>query len=138
MYASSWYFWSTGDIVEQRYWPTELVELVKDSANEGDAIAEMEVRSAGFLTTYLWKMAATEERLELHKKKFDLTAVGLNGIEHKRILAKWPHVWSRPTSDCDLYAIPVGLPGADDGEFDFVLLHDKGTATLYFYYYFNF
>ncbi|MBL8855092.1 MAG: hypothetical protein JNK57_14090 [Planctomycetaceae bacterium] len=138
LYTSNWHFWSNGYIVEQRYWPAELVELVNDSAETGDAISEIEVRSAGFVTTYIWKMAATEKRLDLHKKKFDLTAVGLNGVEQKRILAEWPRAWSRSTSECDLYANPVGLPGAEDGEFEFILLHDKGTANLYFYYYFNF
>ena len=138
LFTSSWYFWSTGYIVAQRYWPTELVELVNDSTEEGDAIADLEVRSAGVVTTYVWRMAATENRLYLHIKKFDLAAVGTNGIEQQRILANWPNAWSRPKSECELYANPVGLPGAGDGEFEFILLHDKGAATLYFYYYFNF
>ena len=50
----------------------------------------------------------------------------------------WPHAWDFPTTDCDVYANPVGLPGAKEGEFEFVLLPDKGMSAIYFYYYFNF
>ena len=83
-------------------------------------------------------MPATEDRLDLHVELFQLTAVSPNGIEHKRIVSRWPHAWDSPTTDIDMYANPIGLPGAADGEFEFVLLHDKGTRTIYFYHYFNF
>ncbi len=129
---------NTHDIVVQKYWPSELVDLIKQSASGADQIEDVDVRSVGLVTTYAWKMSATEDRLELHLKQFNLAAVSPNGIEHKRIISRWPHAWSLPTSNFDMYANPVGLPGADEGEFEFVLLHDKGAALIYFYYYFNF
>jgi len=131
-------FLDTSDIVEQGAWPQELVDLLDESSTEGDAIDNVDVRSAGFITTYAWRMPSTERRLALHLKRFQLAAASSRGFEHERILSRWPHAWSLPTADLDIYANPVGLPGADDGEFEFVLLHDKGTATIYFYYYFNF
>lgn len=131
---------NTQDIVTRTSWPKELVDLADRSAATGDSIEieEVDVRYAGFITTYAWRMPATNNRLKLHLEQFHLAAVPPNGIEQQRIDSRWPHAWDPPTTNCDLYANPVGLPGADDGEFEFVLLHDKTTQTIYFYYYFNF
>lgn len=70
-------------------------------------------------------MPTTDNRLILHLEQFKLETVFANGIEHKRIVTKWPHAWDLPSTDFDMYANPIGLPGANDGEFEFVLLHDK-------------
>lgn len=128
---------NTQDIVMRTSWPKELADLAERSAAAGDSLEEIDVRYAGFITTYIWRMPATNNRLKLHLEQFHLLATPPNGIEQQRILSRWPHAWNPPTANCDLYANPVGLPGADDGEFEFVLLHDKTTQTIYFYYYFN-
>lgn len=126
------------DIVNRKSWPRELVDIISESVTKGDAIEEVDVRYAGFITTYAWRMPTTENRLNLHLQQFELAAVSANGIEHERIVSRWPHAWDVPSTDFDMYANPVGLPGANDGEFEFVLLHDKGKGTIFFYYYFNF
>ena len=129
---------TTQDFVARVSWPAELLGLINESAARGDSIEDVEVRSVGLVTTYAWKMPATANRLSLHIERFKLTPVSPDGIEYKRIVSQWPHAWGLPTSDCDVYANPVGLPGADDGDSEHVLLHDKGTTTIYYYYYFNF
>ncbi|MCA9155569.1 MAG: hypothetical protein KDA38_12310 [Planctomycetales bacterium] len=126
------------DIVAREHWPRELVELIRESAIQGDSLEDVEVRDVGWITTYAWKMPATQDRLDLHVEHFKLVPAPANGIEHKRILSNWPHAWDLPSADFDMYANPIGLPGAEEGEFVFVLLHDKGTGTIYFYYYFHF
>lgn len=138
LFACREHFLNTNDIVARDSWPRELVDLIKESATGGDSVENVDVRYAGFITTYAWRMPSTENRLDLHLEHFHLAPVSPNGIEHERIVSRWPHAWDLPTSEFDMYANPVGLPGADDGEFEFVLLHDKRTATIYFYYYFNF
>ena len=138
IYGCREHFLNTNDIVSQGSWPQELVDLIYESAAQGDAINNVDVRDVGFITTYAWKMPSTARRLALHLTRFQLVAVPPRGIERERIISRWPRAWRPPTADFDIYANPAGLSGADDGEFEFVLLHDRGTATIYFYYYFNF
>lgn len=131
-------FPSTNDSLDRGAWPPELVDLLDESSTKGDAIGNVDVRSAGMITTYVWRMPATERRLALHLTRFQLVEVSSHGVEREQILSRWPNVWSLPTGNLDIYANPPGLPGAEDGEFEFVLLHDKSMATIYFYYHFNF
>lgn len=129
---------NTIDIVDRQSWPRELVNLITDANTNRDRIEDVDVRNVGFITTYAWRMAASDERLKLHIDRFQLSRVPPNGIEHERILSRFPPAWDLPTDNVDVFANPVGLPGADDGEFEFVLLHDKSAGMIYFYYYFNF
>ena len=61
-----------------------------------------------------------------------------NGVEVDRIHDRFPLAWSWPNHvNVECHAFPVGLPGADEGEFEFVLLHDT-TGNRLFFFYFNF
>jgi len=129
---------NTIDIAPVEQWPMELNALLEKARAQGDKFSDIDVRRAGFITTYMWRMASTDARLKLHIEHFGLQSVPLGGIEQQRVLSRFPHAWEHPATVAEVYAFPPGLPGADDGESEFVLLHDKVDETLYFYYYFNF
>lgn len=131
--------WSVNeDIVPREHWPEHLDELLADAQSQGDALDDIEIRRTGFITTYIWRMHATEARVQLHIRHFNLEPAPANGVEMKEIVEHFPRVWKQPSSKREVFAFPLELPGAQDGEFEFVLLNDRSTGWLYFYYYFNF
>lgn len=129
----------THNIVSESNWPSELRKLLAELECDSVPIQKVEVRSVGFVTTYCWTMPATDRTIAAHVSRFHLTSVSSNGVEAKRIQDRFPSAWSWPDhQNIECFAFPVGLPGADDGEFEFVLLHDKTAERLFFYYYLNF
>lgn len=129
----------THDIVDEAHWPSELRELLLDLRNSGAPVKNVDVRYAGLITTFCWTMPATDQAIAEHIKRFDLKSVTTNGIEIQRIHDRFPLAWTWPAhDDIECFAFPAGLPGAKEGEFEFVLLHDKTANRLFFYYYFNF
>jgi len=123
-------------IFDRKHWPEELLKRIdKDSGLASDPALDCR---AHFVWHYVWRMSATDSRLKWHLDEFSLKEVTPGGVEHDKILVNLPYAWDRPTENVDIYAHPVGLPGTDDGEAEYVLLHDKTAGTLLFYYYRNF
>ncbi|MEZ6070007.1 MAG: hypothetical protein R3C10_06940 [Pirellulales bacterium] len=113
--------------------------MLESVAQSGQAVPDVDVRFAGLITVYCWRMSATDSLLQLHKQKFGLEQVANDGVESQKLLARLPADWSFPQhDDVEAFAYPPGLPGAKEGEFEFVMLHDKMSQEIYFYYYFNF
>lgn len=127
----------TIDLVDREIWPQKLVDLIAESSTGGDPIDDIDVRRRDF-SNCIWRIGASKSRLEIHEKYFELTNVPPGDVKHQRILMNIPYAWEVPTENVDIYANPVGLPGAADGETEFVLLHDKAKEVLYFYFYRNF
>ena len=128
--------WST---VPPPSWPTELQTLIADLRHEGVDANDVEVRSVGLITTYCWKMAATDRIVAAHVARFYLVPVANDGIEANRIHERFPVAWTWPEQQgCECFACPPGMPGAKEGEFEFVLVHDRPANQLFFYCYFNF
>ena len=134
------YHWRmTWNIVPSASWPSELQTLIADLRHEGVEVTDVEVRSVGLITTYCWRMAATDRIVAAHVDCFHLVPVPNDGIETNRIHERFPFAWTWPQQKgCECFAYPPGLPGAKEGEFEFVLVHDKPAKQLFFFYYFNF
>lgn len=133
------YVRATHDIVTESAWPRELKDLLAELRQDGTPVGTVDVRSVGLITTYCWSMPATDGTVAAHVKRFGLVPVSTAGVEVKRIHDRFPLAWSWPTlASAECFAFPPGLPGAEDGEFEYVLLRDKAAARLFFYYHFNF
>ena len=126
------------DLVTQDRWPRELVEIVDDLHRAGTAVEDIEVRHRSVIVFY-WRMPAERSAVQTHIDKFQLSPVTMTGIEYDRIMSDLPAQWPKPDQTfTECHAFPVGLPGAQDGEFEFVMLYNPQTRDLMFYYYFNF
>lgn len=128
----------TAGILKPQSWPHDLVSLIKEAADTGDTVEDIDVRRVGFVTTYAWRMPSTHTRLKLHKKRFRLLEAPSDGPEHQTLLSHLPVAWPRPSNHIVVYANPLGPSIADDGNHEFVLVDDKKTGILYFFYRFNF
>lgn len=101
------YMLNTTDITQREAWPSDLVKLVAESNAGGDAIEDIDVRSVGFVSTYAWRMPASDDRVELHKRRFHLSQVPRRGVEHKRLLSQLPRAWE-PTAAGYGRLVPAG------------------------------
>lgn len=129
---------ATHNLVAPASWPPALKDLIAAAQSEGDVIDGVECRSAGLVTTYIWRMPATDSRFQLHLERFQLQPDTNEGRGRERILRRWPHQWSPPDPSANVYVYPPGLPPAQDGEHEMVLLHDEANGMLYMFHYFNF
>ena len=127
-------------VVESENWPRELKEIVSTANDDaGLVVDDIDVRSVG-ITTYCWRLSSQEYLVRLHIERFQLEAVANDGVEYRRLLRRWPRAWAADVpahKNIDCYAYPPGLPGAQDGESEYVMLHDKTTKKILFNYYFN-
>jgi hypothetical protein len=129
----------TQDIVTEAHWPPELTELIAHLRREGIEGDNVDVRSAGLITMWCWRMPAMDRAIAAHIDRFHLAPVANNGVEAQRLQKKFPLAWTWPKHEnLECFAYPPGLPGAQEGEFESVLMHDRSGKQLYFYYYFNF
>ena len=126
------------DIAAPHSWPRELQELALESRAAGDDMADIEVRHGGGIITYYWQLPASQARLERHVRRFELQAVARRGVEEAALREWFPAAWRPPSDDVDVYAFPPGRSHPPEGEYLFVLLHDKRSQWLYFYYNFDF
>lgn len=137
VYLKHW--WNEQHVVAPSDWPSQLKEILADLRSEGIEPSDVEVRHVGFITTYCWRMPATDRTVAAHIERFNLEPVPNNGIEVQRIRENFPPAWPWPDQkNIECCAYPPGLPGAQDGEFEFVLIRDRASSELFFYYYFNF
>jgi hypothetical protein len=84
-------------------------------------------------------MPATEALLDQHIIEFDLQRVPAGGADAQRIVEQLPESWLPVArSQMDFYSNRRVQPPTKDGEFTFILMHDKLTGHLYFYYDLNF
>jgi hypothetical protein len=128
----------TWDIVAPPSWPRELQELAMEARAAGDEMADIEVRHGGGIITYYWKLPATPARLERHVRQLELQAVPPRGVEEAALREWFPTAWRPPSDKVDVYAFPPGNSHPPEGEYLFVLLHDKRNQWLYFFYNFDF
>ena len=129
---------TTHNFMAPAHWPPVLKDLIAAAHQEGDLIDGVECRSVGLLTTVIWRMPATDSRLQLHLERFQLQPDTNDGRGRERILGRWPYPWSPPSATANVYVFPPGLPPAQDGEHEMVLLHDEANQMLYMFHYFNF
>ncbi len=124
------------DIVNPDHYSPEFREVLKELQDFGDLAQDIDPRQSWSYNW--WRMSSSGQRINVHIDQLHLVPVDAHGVEENRLRAYLPYAWEPPSTDCQIWANPPGLPGCDDGQSEYVMLLDRKSNLLYIYTYYNF